>query len=126
MSKKLLLAPAFKELKIDTKTSKHAVICHLCSLPSNNTGQILVANWSSTRLQPTHLDDLDGLFDLLQFLGSLLDQMFYLRPLLTQITLQGENEDCGSLKSISTALHFYFEKCMKVLAAVSEAFICCF
>lgn len=51
--------------------------------------------WSNTlsvsaavRPDPTHLDDLDGLFDLLQFLGSLLDQVFELRPLLTQVTLR--------------------------------------
>lgn len=42
---------------------------------------------SSFTLQPTHLDDLDGLLDLIQFLGPLLDQMFELGPLLAQIAL---------------------------------------
>lgn len=41
-------------------------------------------------LQPPHLDDLDGLFDLLQFLRPLLDQVFELRSLLSKITLQGQ------------------------------------
>lgn len=50
-------------------------------------------------LKPSYLDDLDGLFDLLQFLRSLLDQMFQLRPLLPQITLSKEKS--GLIKSIS-------------------------
>lgn len=41
-------------------------------------------------LQPPHLDDFDGLFDLLQFLRPLLDQVFELRSLLSKITLQGQ------------------------------------
>lgn len=54
-------------------------------LPSENT---LQKNKSSSfRLQPTHLDDLDGLLDLIQFLGPLLDQMFELGPLLAQVAL---------------------------------------
>lgn len=56
---------------------------HTLTVPTRS----LPSKSSSFRLQLTHLDDLDGLFDLIQFLGPLLDQMLELGPLLAQIAL---------------------------------------
>lgn len=55
-----------------------------------DTGPLKHAVLQQSLKVETHLDDLDGLFDLLQFLGSLLDQMFDLRLLPGQITLREE------------------------------------
>lgn len=41
----------------------------------------------------THLYDLNGLFNLIQLFGSLLNQMFEFRPLFPKTTLCEQNQD---------------------------------
>lgn len=58
---------------------------------------------SQARNFMTHLNDLDGLFNLVQLLGSLLDQMFEFWPLLPKISLCEQNQD---IKEINTDAAF--------------------
>lgn len=60
--------------------------------------------WFPRSLQPAHLDDLDGLFDLLQFLRPLLDQVFELRSLLSEINLRGQKSRPGLVTEICPPL----------------------
>lgn len=73
--------------------TQHVSLNFLALIFYSGVTHILSEGCSQT--SSTHLDDLDGLFDLLQFLGSLLDQVFELRPLLTKITLREQTQECG-------------------------------
>lgn len=60
---------------------------------------------SQTRDLVTHLNDLDGLFNLVQLLGSLLDQMFEFWPLLPKISLCEQNRDIKEINTDAASHH---------------------